>query len=140
MEKIDHPTIVEWSVVIPPRSDIGCFCRPPRSDIGTIPRPPCGILFWRIRHPPTTFSNGIALMQFFFHLHYLFLFLFFYKILKTSFQVSYNWMFYAGCGPIFLAFFAVTFLTHWETWDPVLLAFKKLLQCLCRRRIITGPR
>ncbi len=37
--------------MIPPRSDIGRFCRQPRSDIGTIPRPPRGIFLRRVRHP-----------------------------------------------------------------------------------------
>ncbi len=46
VEKIDYPAIVGWSVVKPPRGDIGHFCRPPRSDIGTILGPPRGILFF----------------------------------------------------------------------------------------------
>ena len=53
-------------------------------------------------------------------------------------QVSYDWKFYVGCGPVFIAFFGVTILTHYESWDPVLLAFKKLMQCICRRRLIPG--
>lgn len=55
-------------------------------------------------------------------------------------HVHYNWMFYVGTCPIFIAFFATTFLTHWENWDPVLLAIKKCMQCICRRRLITVPR
>ena len=55
-------------------------------------------------------------------------------------QVRYNWMFYLGTGPVFVAFFAVSFLTHWETWDPVYLGFKKCMQCICRRRMIPTPR
>jgi len=49
-------------------------------------------------------------------------------------DVSYNWQFYVGTVPVFIAFFAVALLTHWDGWDPVLLAFKKLCQCFCRRR------
>ena len=45
-----------------------------------------------------------------------------------------------GTAPVFLSFFAVTLLTHWDSWDPVLLAFKKLMQCICRRRLIPAPR
>ena len=43
-------------------------------------------------------------------------------------------------GPIFIAFFAVSILSHYESWDPVLLALKKLLQCICRRRLSALPR
>ena len=66
------------------------------------------------------------------------------QIIQTNFccipQVSYNWMFFVGMGPVFVSFFAVAFLTYYETWDPVLLAVKKLLQCLCRRRFLPGSR
>ncbi|XP_061189405.1 solute carrier family 35 member F5-like isoform X1 [Saccostrea echinata] len=50
--------------------------------------------------------------------------------------VTYNWLFYVGSVPVFLAFFAVSLLTHYETWDPVLLCFKKVLHCFCRRRLL----
>ncbi len=59
---------------------------------------------------------------------------------RTCSQVSYSWMFYVGTGPVFIAFFAASLLTHWETWDPVYLAIKKCMQCVCRRRIIPTPR
>lgn len=49
-------------------------------------------------------------------------------------EVNYTWLFYVGTIPVFLAFFAVSFLTHYENWDPVLIGFKKLLHCVCRRR------
>ena len=44
--------------------------------------------------------------------------------------------FYVGTVPVFLAFFAVSLLTHYENWDPVLLGVKKILHCICRRRIL----
>lgn len=50
--------------------------------------------------------------------------------------VNYNWLFYVGSIPVFIAFFAVSLLTHYETWDPVLLCFKKILHCFCRRRLL----
>ncbi|PVD39302.1 hypothetical protein C0Q70_01931 [Pomacea canaliculata] len=49
---------------------------------------------------------------------------------------NFSILFYLGTIPVFVAFIAVAFLTHWETWDPVLVGLKKLLHCLCRRRIV----
>ncbi|XP_048775113.2 solute carrier family 35 member F5-like isoform X2 [Ostrea edulis] len=54
--------------------------------------------------------------------------------------VTYHWMFYVGSVPVFIAFFAVSLLTHYETWDPVLLCFKKILHCFCRRRLLPRVR
>ncbi|XP_071103669.1 solute carrier family 35 member F5-like [Haliotis cracherodii] len=54
--------------------------------------------------------------------------------------VQYSWMFYLGSVPVFVAFFAVSFLTHYENWDPVLIAVKKLIHCLCRRRLKSRTR
>ncbi|OWF51586.1 solute carrier family 35 member F5-like isoform X1 [Mizuhopecten yessoensis] len=48
--------------------------------------------------------------------------------------VNYTWMFHVGTIPVFVAFFGVTFLTHYENWDPVLIGCRKLLHCICRRR------
>ncbi|XP_064598428.1 solute carrier family 35 member F5-like [Liolophura sinensis] len=53
-------------------------------------------------------------------------------------NVAHSWMFYVGSVPIFLSFFAVSFLSHFDGWDPVLLALKKLLHCVCR--LVTLPR
>ncbi|XP_076451334.1 solute carrier family 35 member F5-like isoform X2 [Babylonia areolata] len=51
-------------------------------------------------------------------------------------QLNCSVLFYVGSAAIFFSFFVVVFLTSWETWDPVLLSFKKLLHCLCRRRVL----
>lgn len=51
-------------------------------------------------------------------------------------EVSCSVLFYPGSAAIFFSFFVVVFLTSWETWDPVLLTFKKLLHCICRRRVL----
>lgn len=51
-------------------------------------------------------------------------------------QVDCSLLFYLGSVPIFVSFFTVTFLTHWDNWDPVLLGIKKLIHCICRRRIV----
>ncbi|XP_064646620.1 solute carrier family 35 member F5-like isoform X2 [Lineus longissimus] len=55
-------------------------------------------------------------------------------------NVSYTWMFYVGSGPVFISFFAVTVLSHYENWDPVLLGVKKLIHCVCRKRASVLPR
>ena len=50
-------------------------------------------------------------------------------------DITYSWLFYVGTLPTFLAFFAVSFLTHYDNWDPVLLCYKKCIHFICRRRI-----
>ena len=57
-----------------------------------------------------------------------------------SLQDHYTWLFYVGSIPIFLAFFGISFLTHFDTWDPVLLLVKKVLHCLFARRIVPVAR
>lgn len=52
----------------------------------------------------------------------------------------YTWLFYVGSLPIFIAFFGVSCLTHYESWDPMLLLVKKILHCLCSRRVIPVAR
>ena len=33
--------------------------------------------------------------------------------------VSYDLLFYLGATPMFLSFFIVALLTHWDNWDPI---------------------
>ncbi|KAL5005589.1 hypothetical protein ScPMuIL_016747 [Solemya velum] len=49
--------------------------------------------------------------------------------------VPYTWMFYVGTVPVFLSFFAVSILTHYDNWDPALTALKNCLNCLWRQRL-----
>jgi len=60
-------------------------------------------------------------------------------------KVSYDTLFYIGSMPMFLSFFIVALLTHWNNWDPMLetlqLGVRKLTKIFCpqkqrRRRII----
>ncbi|KAG8177231.1 hypothetical protein JTE90_016062, partial [Oedothorax gibbosus] len=46
--------------------------------------------------------------------------------------VDYPLQFFLGTLPMFLSFFAVALLTHWENWDPVLLGVKKLVN-ICKK-------
>ncbi|GFO38600.1 solute carrier family 35 member f5-like [Plakobranchus ocellatus] len=49
-------------------------------------------------------------------------------------SISFSVWFYVGSIPIIVSFVAVSLLTHWDSWDPVLLAVKKAAQFLCRRK------
>lgn len=49
------------------------------------------------------------------------------------FQVDYPLPFFLGTLPMFLSFFAVAFLTHYENWDPVLVGIRKLVSFCCRK-------
>lgn len=56
--------------------------------------------------------------------------IFFDVILK---RIDYPLPFFLGMMPIFVSFFAVAFLTHYENWDPVLLCLHKLVS-ICWRK------
>ncbi|GFT94442.1 solute carrier family 35 member F5 [Nephila pilipes] len=47
-------------------------------------------------------------------------------------KVDYPLQFFLGTLPMFISFFAVALLTHYENWDPVMLWVKKLVN-FCRR-------
>ncbi|XP_070570117.1 solute carrier family 35 member F5-like [Ptychodera flava] len=49
-------------------------------------------------------------------------------------RVVFNWMFFAGTVPVFLSFFVVALLSHYDDWDPVLLGLKHLIFCIYRKR------
>jgi hypothetical protein len=54
--------------------------------------------------------------------------------------VTYDRLFYLGATPMFLAFFIVALLTHWDNWDPIrdaLTACWRRCRC-CRRRPVTS--
>ncbi|XP_054708553.1 solute carrier family 35 member F5-like [Uloborus diversus] len=48
-------------------------------------------------------------------------------------KVDYPLPFFLGTLPMFLSFFAVAFLTHYENWDPVLIGLNKLVS-LCWKK------
>lgn len=49
-------------------------------------------------------------------------------------EMNYNWMFYIGIGPVFLAYIAVCLLSHYDNCDPVWMALRKTFHCIFRRR------
>merc|ERR1711874_368945 len=60
-------------------------------------------------------------------------------------KVSYDVLFYVGSVPMFVSFFLVSLLTHWNNWDPIMegvgFVFRKIRGVCCppkarRRRII----
>jgi len=52
-------------------------------------------------------------------------------------RVEYDRLFYVGSLPMFLSFFLVALLSHWDNWDPMLEAItwlsSKLQACCCKR-------
>lgn len=48
-------------------------------------------------------------------------------------HVSYPILFYVGSVPMFLSFFAVTLLSHWDEWDPLALLLNWVIDS-CRSR------
>nr|CAH0108781.1 unnamed protein product [Daphnia galeata] len=48
-------------------------------------------------------------------------------------HISYPFLFYIGSIPMFLSFFAVTLLSHWEEWDPVAQLLNRIVDS-CRSR------
>lgn len=47
-------------------------------------------------------------------------------------HVAYPILFYVGSVPMFVSFFTVTLLSHWEEWDPVGQCFNWLVGIVCR--------
>ena len=51
-------------------------------------------------------------------------------ILTPSLQAHFSWMFFVGAIPMFASFFAVSVLSHYGDWDPVLILIKKLVNSM----------
>lgn len=49
-------------------------------------------------------------------------------------HISYPVLFYVGSIPMFLSFFAVTLLAHWEEWDPIGQFFKNIIEVFRSRK------
>ncbi|KAM9302470.1 solute carrier family 35 member F5, partial [Gastrophryne carolinensis] len=48
-------------------------------------------------------------------------------------KVSFSWAFFAGAVPVFISFFIVTLLCHYNNWDPVMVAVRRIFAFLCRK-------
>lgn len=57
-------------------------------------------------------------------------------------QETYDWRFYVGMVPVFIAFFGVTMMSYYDNCDPVLMAINKAFRCslLSRRRYFSRNR
>lgn len=48
-------------------------------------------------------------------------------------KVSYPYLFYIGMIPMLIAFFAVTLLSHYENWDPILEILCSAYNTVCQK-------
>ncbi|XP_007541665.1 solute carrier family 35 member F5 [Poecilia formosa] len=48
-------------------------------------------------------------------------------------KVRFSWLFFAGAVPVFLSFFIAALLCHYNNWDPVLLALRRLYTFMFRK-------
>ena len=48
-------------------------------------------------------------------------------------KVKYDHLFYIGSIPMFLSFFLVAMVSHWNNWDPILECLRKVYRKLCPR-------
>uniref|UniRef100_A0A3P9NHV2 Solute carrier family 35 member F5 n=1 Tax=Poecilia reticulata TaxID=8081 RepID=A0A3P9NHV2_POERE len=48
-------------------------------------------------------------------------------------KVQFSWLFFAGAVPVFLSFFIAALLCHYNNWDPVLLALRRLYTFMFRK-------
>lgn len=51
-------------------------------------------------------------------------------------QVRFSWLFFAGAVPVFLSFFIATLLCHYNNWDPVLVALRRVYVFISRKHRI----
>ena len=46
-------------------------------------------------------------------------------------KVKYDNLFYIGSIPMFLSFFLVAMVSHWNNWDPILECLQRILRAVC---------
>ena len=46
-------------------------------------------------------------------------------------KVKYDNLFYIGSIPMFLSFFLVAMVSHWNNWDPILECLQRVLRAVC---------
>ncbi|MEE6511916.1 hypothetical protein FKM82_018779 [Ascaphus truei] len=51
-------------------------------------------------------------------------------------KIRFSWVFFAGAVPVFLSFFIVTFLCHYNNWDPVMVGIRRIFAFICRKHRI----
>ena len=55
-------------------------------------------------------------------------------------HVHYDHLFYIGSIPMFLSFFLVAMVSHWNNWDPIMECLRKVYSRLCPRCQARPPR
>ncbi|XP_030642296.1 solute carrier family 35 member F5-like [Chanos chanos] len=48
-------------------------------------------------------------------------------------KVHFSWLFFAGAVPVFLSFFIVTLLCHYNNWDPAMVGLRRVFAFICRK-------
>ncbi|KAM8934693.1 solute carrier family 35 member F5 [Pelodytes ibericus] len=48
-------------------------------------------------------------------------------------KVHFSWEFFAGAIPVFISFFIVTLLCHYNNWDPVMVGIRRIFAFICRK-------
>ncbi|XP_053553979.1 solute carrier family 35 member F5 isoform X2 [Bombina bombina] len=51
-------------------------------------------------------------------------------------KVHFSWVFFAGALPVFISFFIVTLLCHYNNWDPVMVGIRRIFAFICRKHRI----
>ncbi|KAM4627071.1 solute carrier family 35 member F5 isoform 2-T3 [Discoglossus pictus] len=51
-------------------------------------------------------------------------------------KVHFSWVFFAGALPVFVSFFIVTLLCHYNNWDPVMIGIRRIFAFICRKHRI----
>ena len=54
-------------------------------------------------------------------------------------QLPGTWFIYVGSLPISLGFLSIAAFSYYDSWDPVLIALKKLVHCIFRFRCCSAP-
>ncbi|XP_053327911.1 solute carrier family 35 member F5 [Spea bombifrons] len=52
-------------------------------------------------------------------------------------KVRFSWVFFAGAVPVFVSFFVVTLLCHYNNWDPVMVGIRRVFAFICRKHRIS---
>ncbi|MCI4378584.1 hypothetical protein PGIGA_G00217540 [Pangasianodon gigas] len=51
-------------------------------------------------------------------------------------KASFSWLFFAGAVPVFLSFFLTALLSHYNNWDPAMVALRRVFSFICRKHRI----
>ncbi|XP_047671166.1 solute carrier family 35 member F5 isoform X3 [Tachysurus fulvidraco] len=55
-------------------------------------------------------------------------------------KTSFSWLFFVGAVPVFLSFFLTALLSHYNNWDPAMVALRRVFSFICRKHRIHRAR